>query len=88
MVAQKLLKIMKVVKNLKLFGLKEFRTAQTSKVQAMEETLVADQKIQLSKLRSKIKEMKTKEKMRDPNREATKVKELKMIVCRGCTRSQ
>ncbi|MBA4026684.1 MAG: hypothetical protein C0473_00430 [Cyanobacteria bacterium DS3.002] len=78
MVAQKLAKIMKVAKNLKLSGLKEFRSAQTSKVQAMKEALVTDQKIQHSKLRSKIKEMKTKEKMRDPNREPTKVDELNM----------
>lgn len=78
MVAQKLAKIMKVAKNLKLSGLKEFRSAQTSKVQAMKEALVTDQKIQHSKLRSKIKEMKTKEKMRDPNREPTKIDELNM----------
>lgn len=78
MVAQKLAKILKVAKNLKLSGLKEFRSAQTSKVQAMKEALVTDQKIQHSKLRSKIKEMKTKEKMRDPNREPTKVDELNM----------
>lgn len=78
MVAQKLAKIMKVAKNLKLSGLKEFHSAQTSKVQAMKEALVTDQKIQHSKLRSKIKEMKTKEKMRDPNRDPTKVDELNM----------
>lgn len=78
MVAQKLAKITKVAKSLKLSGLKEFRSAQTSKVQAMKEALVTDQKIQHSKLRSKIKEMKTKEKMRDPNREPTKVDELNM----------
>ncbi len=78
MVAQKLAKITKVAKSLKLTGLKEFRSAQTSKVQAVREALVTDQKIQHSKLRSKIKEMKTKEKMRDPNREPTKVDELNM----------
>ena len=78
MVAQKLAKILKVAKNLKLSGLKEFRSAQTSKVQAMKDAIVTDQKIQHSKLRSKIKEMKTREKMRDPNRETTKFDELNM----------
>jgi len=78
MVAQKLAKIMKVAKNFKLSGLKEFRTAKTSKIQAVKEALVSDQKVQHSKLWSKIKELKTKEKMRDPNREPTKVDELNM----------
>lgn len=77
-VQKQLAKITKVARDLKSSNLKEFKWAQSVKVKAMKETLVADQKIEHSKLRSKIKEMKVREKMRDPNREPSKFDELNM----------
>lgn len=77
-VAQQLQKIKRVAKDLKLSDFKELRWAQSTKVKATREALASEQKVEHSKLRSKIKEMKTKEKMRDPNRDPSKVDELNM----------
>lgn len=77
-VQKQLAKITKVARDLKSSNLKEFKWAQSVKVKAMKETMISNQKIEHSKLRSKIKEMKVKEKMRDPNREPSKFDELNM----------
>lgn len=77
-VAQQLLKIKKVAKDLKLSDFKELRFTQSTKVKATKEVLATEQKIEHSKLRSKIKEIKVREKMRDPNRDPNKIDELNM----------
>lgn len=73
-----LAKIKKVAKDLKLTNFKELKTDLAQKVQATKEALATEQKVEHSKLRSKIKEMKAKEIMRDPNRNPSKFDELNM----------
>lgn len=73
-----LAKIKKVAKDLKLTNIKNLKSDLSQKVQATKEVLATEQKIEHSKLRSKIKEMKTREIMRDPNRNPSKFDELNM----------
>jgi hypothetical protein len=77
-VSQQLQKIKKVARDLKLSDFKELSWAKVSKVQAVKEVVATEQKVEHSKLRSKIKEIKLKERMRDPNRDPSKFDELNM----------
>lgn len=73
-----LAKIKKVARDLKLTNFRELKCELVQKVQATKEAVASEQKVEHSKLRSKIKEMKTKEIMRDPNRNPSKFEELNM----------
>lgn len=79
--SQQLQKIKKVARDLKLTDLKELSWAKENKAQAVKavkDVVATEQKVEHSKLRSKIKEIKLKERMRDPNRDPNKIDELNM----------
>lgn len=78
-VLQQMAKIGKIARDLKLSNLKEIKSAKLqSTVNVAKEANAEMKKIVNSKLRSKIKEIKEKERMRDPNRDPNKFEELNM----------
>ncbi|MBU6454357.1 MAG: hypothetical protein KGS72_21495 [Cyanobacteria bacterium REEB67] len=78
-VLQQMAKIGKIARDLKLSNLKELKSARMeSTVKVAKEANAEMKKIVNSKLRSKIKEIKEKERMRDPNRDPNKFEELNM----------
>jgi hypothetical protein len=78
-VLQQMAKIGKIARDLKLSNLKEIKGSKmASTVNVAKEANAEMKKIVNSKLRSKIKEIKEKERMRDPNRDPNKFEELNM----------
>jgi hypothetical protein len=78
-VLQQMAKIGKIARDLKLSNIKEMKSARMeSTVKVAKEANAEMKKIVNSKLRMKIKEIKEKERMRDPNRDPGKFEELNM----------